>query len=72
MGSCHVLMHEKLLEKIRQAPYNVIIEVLRVSEFEDDIYNVLIETAVLPDGYHGQQEIIVEDESVRFRRDTDT
>lgn len=72
MGSCHVLMHEKLLEKVRQPPYNVIIEILRVTEFEDTIYNVLIETEVLSDGYHGQQELIIAGDTVEFRRDTDT
>lgn len=72
MGSCHVLMHDRLLEKVKQSPYDVIIQVLRVTEFEDNIYNVLLETDVLPDGYHGQQEIIVTEDSVEFRRDTDT
>lgn len=72
MGSCHVLMHEKLLEKVKQPPYDVIIQVLRITEFEENIYNVLLETDVLPDGYHGQQEIIVNKDSVEFRRDTDT
>ena len=73
MGTCSVIMHEKLLEKVQQSPYDVIIRILEVKDFgEDNLYQVHIDTDVLADGYHGQQEIIVTENSVEFRRDTDT
>lgn len=73
MGTCQVIMHKKLLEKVQQSPYDVIVRVLESKEWgEDDLYQVHIDTDVLADGYHGQQEIIVTEDSVEFRRDTDT
>lgn len=73
MGTCHVLMHEKLIEKVSQPPYDVIIKIIsKVDYGEDGLYNVLLETDVLSDGYHGQQEMILTSESVEFRRETDT
>lgn len=73
MGTCHVIMHEKLIEKISQSPYDLIIRVLDKTEFgEENLYQVHLETDVLTQGYHGQQEIILTKDSVEFRRDTDT
>ena len=73
MGTCQVIMHKKLLEKVQQAPYDLIIRVLDAKEWgEDNLYQVHLDTDVLEDGYHGQQEIIVTEDSVEFRRDTDT
>ena len=73
MGTCHVIMHKKLIEKVSAAPYDLIIRILETKEWgEDGLYQVHLDTDVLSDGYHGQQEIIVEPDSVEFRRDTDT
>lgn len=73
MGTCHVLMHEKLIEKVSQAPYDLIVKILGKTDYgEDGLYQVHLETDVLPDGYHGQQEIIVTEDSVEFKRDYDT
>lgn len=72
MGTCHVLMHENLLEKVRRQPYSTVIRIHSVGEFEEGYFNVLLETDILSEGYHGQQEIIVTEDSVEFRRDTDT
>ena len=73
MGTCQVLMHKKLIEKISQPPYDLIIKILNMTEYgEDDLYFVKLETDVLPDGYHGQQEIVVTEDSVEFKRDYDT
>lgn len=72
MGTCHVLMHENLLEKIRRQPYSKDIRIHSVGEFEEGFFNVLLETEILSEGYHGQQEIILENDIIRFRRDTDT
>lgn len=73
MGTCHVLMHEKLIEKVSQSPYDVIVKIIsKVDYGEDGLYNVYVETDVLSEGYHGQQEMIVTNESVEFRREADT
>ena len=73
MGTCHVIMHEKLIEKISQSPYDLIVKILNKVDFgEDGLYQCHVETDVLSEGYHGQQEIIVTEDSVKFRRDTDT
>ena len=73
MGTCHVIMHEKLIEKVSQSPYDLVVCLLETKEWgEDGLYQVHLETDVLPDGYHGQQEIIVTEDSIKFRRDTDT
>lgn len=70
---CHVLMHEKLIEKISQSPYDLIVKILGIVDYgEDGLYQVHLETDVLPDGYHGQQEIVVTEDSVEFKRDYDT
>jgi hypothetical protein len=73
MGTCHVLMHRKLVEKITQPPYDLIIKILNTSDFgEDDLFMVHLETDVLSEGYHGQQEIVVTEDGVEFKRDYDT
>ena len=73
MGTCHVIMHEKLIKKISHPPYDLIVEILESKDFgEDGLYQVHLYTDILPKGYHGQQEIIVTEDSVEFRRDTDT
>lgn len=73
MGTCHVIMHEKLIEKVSQSPYDIIVRILSKVDFgEDNLYQVHVDTDVLPDGYHGQQEIIITPDSIQFRRDTDT
>ena len=73
MGTCHVLMHKKLIDKVSQAPYDVVVAILDITEFDNEgLYNVYLESDILPAGYQGQQEIIVTDNSVEFRRDTDT
>ena len=73
MGTCHVIMHEKLIEKVSQSPYNLIIRILETNEWgEEGLYQVHLETDVLSEGYHGQQEIIITSDSVEFRRETDT
>ncbi len=71
MGTCHVLMHENLLEKVR-SQYSSSIKIYSVGEFEEGFFNVLLESEILPNGYNGQQEMILEDGIIRFRRDTDT
>lgn len=73
MGTCQVLMHRKLIEKISQSPYDVIIRILKMTEYgEDDLFFVEMETDVLSDGYHGQLAIVVNEDSVEFKKDLDT
>ena len=73
MGTCHVLMHKKLIDKISQPPYDIVVNILNAADFgEDGLYNVYLESDVLPAGYQGQQELILTNGSVEFRRDTDT
>ena len=73
MGTCHVIMHKKLIEKISKSPYDVIICILEIKEWgEDGLYLVHLDTDLLKDGYHGQQEIVVTEDSVEFKRDYDT
>ena len=72
MGSCHVLIHKVLLEKLNSS-YSDQVEILRITEYgEDNLFNVLLESSILADGYHGQQELFIEDNRIKFRRDTDT
>lgn len=73
MGTCHVLMHKKLIERITAPPYDVVVTVLGMIDYgEDGLFQVHIETDILPEGYHGQQEIVVTEDGVELKRDYDT
>lgn len=73
MGTCHVLMHKNLLDMIQnETPYCEMIRILEVNYFGENLYNVYLESNFLDKGYQGQQEMIVDDDWIEFRRETDT
>ena len=73
MGTCHVLMHKNLLDMIQhEKPYCEMIRILEVNLFEENLFNVYLESNFLDKGYQGQQEIIIEDGWIEFKREADT
>ncbi len=66
MGQAHILMFHEYYETISK-----LVTVISYSDFGDGTFIALIETPLLPEGYHGVQDIILEDDRVRFRKDLD-
>ena len=72
MGTAHVLMHRELLSKLFAEDFNSEIRVLELKSFgEGGLYNVLVESHLLPDGYSGQKELFLT-RGLQFKRDHDT
>lgn len=70
MGTAHVLIHRIFLNSLHN--YSSQVKVLETSPFDDDdFFNVLIESPILPDGYNGQQEIYLKEGKIYFKREAD-
>ena len=74
MGTAHIIADGWLWYRLVTMPHltsriTVLTDSLIV---EPDIWLLMVESSLLPDGYGYCQELIVEDEIVRFKRDADT
>lgn len=76
MGRATVVVANELLGRIRDPEGEIIKRVSLVGppvRFCEDTAIATVETPLLPDGYHGRMDIIVEDGTgvIRFRKDCD-
>lgn len=72
MGTCHIEMSRKLLGKLLLKEWKTDIHITSASYFgEKDFYHVFLESSLLPDGYNGQMNIILEEDSFKFKKDQD-
>ena len=74
MGLAHVVVSNALLARIRDPNGDIRhrVSVIESSPFCDETHLILICTPILRDGYHYQQDIIIEDDgTIRFQRDAD-
>lgn len=55
-----------------EKPYCEMIRVIEITHFGEELYNVLLESNFLNKGYQGQQEIIIDDGWIEFKREADT
>lgn len=55
-----------------ETPYCEMIRILEANHFGESLYNVYLECSLLDKGYNGQQEIIIEDGWIEFKREADT
>jgi hypothetical protein len=72
MGAGHVECHRDLRAKLKTEPYASIAKIERESIFSADCYLLLIKSPLLPPGYHGQQELVVDGDNIRFKRYVET
>jgi hypothetical protein len=71
VGEADVLMAPGLVDKLRRAPFADAIAILSATPFDDDLLQVRVRSPLLAGGYHGQQEIVVYDHKVRFKKEVD-
>jgi hypothetical protein len=73
MGRAHIVVTNELLERIKaEASINHRVSVVSDVPFCDDTRYALVSTPLLRDGYHGVQDIIIEDDgTIFFRADCD-
>jgi hypothetical protein len=67
MGTVHIECHRDLWAKLKTEPYASMVKIERESILFTDCYLLLIKSPLLPPGYHGRQELIVDGGIVRFR-----
>lgn len=76
MGSCHVLMHRKLISRLLTDEFKDQIAFKSMSLYEEEVFQCLVESPKL-DAYLGQCCVVVEGnlhfegQSLRFTRDED-
>jgi len=72
MGRAHAIVSNALLDRLKgEEAFFRQIAVLAEKPWCDHTHYVEIASPGLADGYHGVQDIIIEDQSVRFKRDCD-
>jgi hypothetical protein len=69
MGTATVELYPDRVDEMRQIAG---VRIIRETDMGDGIVLLLVETDLLPAGYHGQMDAILEDDTVRFRRSCDT
>ena len=68
MGTCHVLISPKLVDKLKAESDKLRVYVWDVKDHDDGRVQALLSSPLLSGGYHGMQAIIVEDgKPVRFK-----
>ena len=72
MGRAHVLVHDDLLKRIKVDPrlYQQLL-IVTSKPFGEDMHLLLVSSHALPEGYHGQQDLILDGGQFRFKRDVD-
>jgi hypothetical protein len=72
MGRAHAIVSTALLDRLKcEEAFARQIDLLAEKPWCDHTYYVEIASPGLADGYHGVQDIIIEGDSVRFKRDCD-
>ena len=72
MGRAHVTMDDELLGRLVEDPDLCRqVAVMHVKPFGNGTWLALVSSDHLPEGYHGQQDIIVDGSAIRFRKDVD-
>lgn len=73
-GTAHIEMGRKLLGKIlSNDDWKNNFHIISAQYFgEKDFYHVYVESPFIPDGYQGQQNVIIDDEyNFHFKKDQD-
>lgn len=70
MGSCHVLMHRKLISRLLADEFKEQITFKSIIEYEGELFQCFVNSPKL-DAYLGQCCVVVDGESLRFTRDED-
>ena len=70
MGRAHVIVHNDLLGRLN-GELREKVTVINFRPFCDDTVIALVSSDALPEGYHGQQDIIIDGSEIRFRKDLD-
>jgi len=72
MGRAHVLVHDDLLKRIKVDPrLRRQLLVVTAMPFGENTHLLLVSSHALPEGYHGQHDLIVDGGQIRFKRDVD-
>jgi hypothetical protein len=75
MGRAHVVLADKLLDRLRNDEGEIArrVTVVHARPFSVDTSIALIATPLLPEGYNGVQDIIIEDGTgvIRLKKDAD-
>lgn len=72
MGTAHVLLHSIFVEKLSSYADQVTILESVPFDLDEFMFNVLVESPFLPEGYNGQQEMYLKEDKIHFRREADT
>ena len=70
MGRAHIVVHNDLLGRLN-GELSAQVTVIHFRPFCDETVIALVSSHALPEGYHGQQDIIVDGDSVSFRKEVD-
>ena len=74
MGRAHIIVTNELLARMKDPGGDIArrVTVIQSRPFCDETHLVCISTPILPDGYHGSQDIILEDDgTIWFKKDVD-
>jgi hypothetical protein len=75
MGRAHIIVTDELLDLIRDEDGEIAhrVTIVHARSFGKDTSIALITTPLLPEGYNGVQDIVVEDGTgvIRFKKDAD-
>ena len=70
MGSAHILITKEVYNIVVNKYYDVV-NILEHSLFGEGVMILKVESDLLGDGYQGQQTVIIENDSIRFKKDCD-
>lgn len=71
MGTAHVLMHPRFIDKICQEHASRITVVER-TDYGDGLYLVLLSSDLIPTGFNGEMELSIHEGRLRFKKGVDT
>ncbi len=71
MGRAHAIVSIALLDLLRRVPLAGQVNLVNVKIWDDRLHLVAFTAPALSDGFHGRQDIIVEGNSVRFKKGAD-
>ena len=74
MGRAHVVVCNDLLARMRDPDGDIArrVTVVQARPFCDETHLALVSSPILPDGYAGVQDFILEDDgTIRFKKDVD-
>jgi hypothetical protein len=72
VGRAHVLVPDELLKRIKIDPriYQQLL-IVTSKPFGEDAHLLLVSSDRLPEGYHGQHDLILDGGQIRFKKDAD-